>query len=487
MTILFLAMAKALAPFLALVLSGLLLLIVTAFLPKEKTRLLFYPTLLALAGTTILVATNWVDGFPLEGGMVISDRIAYGFDLVFLLSVFLSTILSRETEEGNAHGGEYYVLTLFATAGMVLMAHSRDLLLLFIALEIMSLSAYILTSYRQSAKGAEAGMKYFVMGAFASGFLLYGIALIYGATGSTDFSVITQAGAGATGNSLWLIRIGVALLLIGFGFKIAAVPFHFWAPDVYEGAPTPVTALMASGVKAAGFVALVRLVIAFAPFTALPWVKILSVLAFLTMTIGNLIALKQTNIKRMLAYSSIAHAGYALVGLAASIKNGQIQEEALAAVLFYMFAYSLMTIGAFAIVVAMGRKGDEVDEIGDYAGLSEHHPALAAAMALFMISLTGIPPTLGFIGKFYLLRAAVSSGLIGLTVVAVLNSVISAFYYLSVVMVIYFQKEKGYRLPQLSYTLLFAVSFTAMAVIYLGLFPEELFQVAKQSFQAVVF
>ncbi|MBI1909418.1 MAG: NADH-quinone oxidoreductase subunit N [Deltaproteobacteria bacterium] len=499
MSLWLLIIAKALVPFLALSGAGLVLLLFAAFLPRQKGVLFFAPTLVAIVGTFVLAWQAWLSGFPLESGMVLSDKIAYAFDLVFLIATFLALLLSRETEEGSRQGGEYYVLILFATAGMILMAHSGDLLLLFIALEIMSIAAYILAGYSRTLKSSESSMKYFILGAFASGFLLYGIALIYGATGTTDFRMIAEGVNPSQGTSPdpWLIRLGIALLLIGLGFKVAAVPFHFWTPDVYEGAPTPITALMASGVKAAGFIGLVRLAIAFAPYPQIPWTTVISALAILTMTVGNLVALKQSNIKRMLAYSSIAHAGYALVGLAACLNNGLIREEALASVFFYMVAYSLMTIGAFAVVVAVGRKkgdvqSETVEEIGDYAGLSESHPLLAAVMALFMIALTGIPPTIGFIGKFYLLRAAVESGLIGLVVMAVLNSVVSAFYYLGVVSVIYFRKEQGCftqgeSVAPISTPLLIALGLTGVAVAYLGLFPEELFALARQSFQAAVF
>lgn len=487
---------KALLPFVLLAGGGALLLIPAAFsrgLPERRFNRLFTATLIIIVTTLIITWRAWLSGDTLASGLVLSDRIAYAFDLIFLLVAFLTVLLSRERVQTGGDGqGDYFSLLLFSTAGMSLMAHSGDLILLFIALELMSLAAYILSAFQRDNKSAEAALKYFILGSFASAFLLYGIALIYGATGTTHLSGIAEAapnlfGASESGGTVWLVRLSVALLLVGLSFKIAAVPFHLWMPDVYEGSPTPVTAFMASGVKAAAFVALIRVALAFFPFPDIPWTSVLSWLAILTMTLGNLIALKQSNIKRMLAYSSIAHTGYALIGVATAMQQGAILEDALASVFFYLLGYALMTTGAFAVVTFMGQGTGEGEQIGDYAGLGQKHPMLALTMTLFMISLTGIPPTVGFIGKFTLFKAALDVGLTGLVIVAVLNSAVSAFYYLGVVSMIYFHKERDAFIPPLSTPLLFLLGFLSIGVLYFGLFPEELFVIARETFKVIVF
>ncbi len=466
---------------------GLLILIMTPFLKKGVSVLLLLLSAFSTAASFFFAWQGWISGPPLSFGMLLFDRMSYSFDLVFLVSLFLTIVLSREylvLEE--IREGEYYALLLFTTSGLMLIAHAADLIVVFLGLEIASIGAYILAGMKRGVvRSYEASLKYFILGSFASGFLLYGIAMAYGATGATSLSSFQNATIPPAEPILLLLA--AALFLIGTGFKIAAVPFHTWSPDVYEGAPTPVTAFMASAIKAGGFAALIRIVIAFGHIQEIPWSPILWVISALTMTVGNLAALRQSNIKRMLAYSSIAHTGYALVGLTAALEKNALTESTLGAVIFYLFAYSVMTIGAFAVVIAIGRKGDEAEEMSDYSGLSVKHPVLAGVMALFMLSLTGIPPTVGFAGKFYLFAGAIEAGLYGLVIVAVLNSAVSAYYYLGPVVKMYFQKERDYILPPLSYTLVTGIFLCLFVVLYLGIFPSDIFLIARESVRELIF
>jgi len=334
--------------------------------------------------------------------------------------------------------GEYYALLLSATLGMILMAASSDLITIFLGLELMSLALYVMVgSRRDQLESNEAALKYFLLGAFASGFLLYGIALIYGATGSTNLRGITAFMSDSPLGRSPLFITGALLLLVGFGFKVAAVPFHMWTPDAYEGAPTSVTAFMSAGAKAAGFAALLRVAGTALTVAEIDWRPILTGLAILTMTVGNVSALLQTNVKRMLAYSSIAHAGYVLVALAAGGTQGA------SAALFYLAVYSFMNLGAFGILALLGRGQDERVLISDLAGLGFRQPLLGLAMTVFMISLGGIPPTAGFMGKIYVFGAALDAGLVPLVIVGVLNSVVSVFYYLRITVAMYMQEPQG--------------------------------------------
>lgn len=479
--------ARLSLPILILLGMALFLLMIAPFAKKSLSGFVLGARLLAIAAAFVFAWQSWLAGSSLSLGMLFFDRLAYAFDLIILIALLLTSLLSRDyLLSENIREGEYDVLLFLASAGAMLMAHGADLIIIFIGLEIASLSSYILAGIRKGAvRSYEASLKYFILGSFASGFLLYGIALAYGATGSTSLAVFQQATIHSAEPSL--LFISVALLLIGLGFKIAAVPFHFWAPDVYEGAPTPVTGFFASTIKVAGFAALLRVVLALGHIPEIPWSSLLWGLAALTMTVGNLAALRQTNIKRMLAYSSIAHAGYVLVGVTAALYKNALTESTLGAVVFYLFAYSLMTIGAFAIVIAIGRRGNQAEEITDYAGLSDKHPILAFCLAVFLFSLTGIPPTIGFIGKFYLFSGAIEAGLYGLVLVGVLNSAISAYYYLGPVIKMYFQKEKGLVLPPLSYSLAIGITLCLFAVLYLGIFPSDIFLMARESVRELVF
>ncbi len=438
---------------------------------------------LAWLGFTALVLTGVVS-FGLLGrqesafnGMLALDSYALFFNLVFCLAGGMTLLMSiHYLDMANIHPGEYYALILFATVGMILMAAATDLIVIFLALETMSMAVYVLAGiWRQQVRSNEAALKYFLLGAFASGFFLYGIALVYGATGSVQLGKIA-AHVGEHGSSP-LLLIGVALLIVGFGFKVAAAPFHAWTPDVYEGAPTTITAFMAVGVKAAAFAAFARVFLHTLGSIHAEWQGIVWVLAVLTMTVGNITALVQNNIKRMLAYSSIAHAGYLLVAMVAGKDLGG------AALMYYLVAYGLMNLGAFGVVLAVGRKGEPNEEFSDYAGLGFRYPALGMAMTIFMLSLTGVPPLVGFTGKFYIFSAAVKAGYIWLAVIGVLNSVVSAYYYIRVVVNMYmYEGEKAIDLLSARPALAAVILVTAIGTVVMGVFPSASIALARVSF-----
>ncbi len=404
----------------------------------------------------------------------VSDGFAVSVRLVVLIAGVLGVFLSRNRFPAiERQGGAFYSLHLLAIIGMMLMGTATNLIVLFIALEIFSLALYILSGfYRESPRSIEAAMKYFLLGAFASTFFVYGSALLYGAGGSAHYARIHETLATGGGNPS-LVWPGVALLLVGFGFKVSLVPFHMWTPDVYQGAPTPVTAFMSVGTKAAAFAGFFRVMMTALPSYHDQWAMPLAILAVITMTVGNLTALRQSSVKRMLAYSGIAHAGNILIALVA----GTVSASAAAA--FYLFAYAFMNIGAFAVIIALEKHtGNDNDvEQGRLAGVAERFPALAAAMAIFMLSLSGIPPLAGFFGKFLVFRAAVEEGWAWLVVFGVLNSAISAYYYLRVVVAMYFQQpeevgdEKDPLDIPVSRSSLFVVTVSAVAVVVIGLQP----------------
>lgn len=417
-------------------------------------------------------------------GPVIVDNFSVVFRYIFLLGAALTILISvNYLKRESMPKGEYYALLIFCTLGMMVMSGAGDLLTLFLGLETLSIPIYVLAGYqRDRVRSNEAGLKYLIIGAFASSFLLYGIAFIYGATGSVRLRTIADfigsiPAEGLTSNLFLLL--GVILLFVGFAFKVAAVPFHMWTPDVYQGAPTAITAFMSVAVKAAAFAGLMRVFLVLVPFETLTAVLSDAIwwIAVLTMTLGNLVALAQKNIKRMLAYSSIAHAGYLLVGVLAAMKMGTLQ-MAMGGILYYLIAYTLMNIGAFAIVILVARQGDKYENIDDFAGLGARHPALAAVMSLFLLSLAGFPPTAGFFGKFYLFSAAVTADMVPLVVIAVLNSLISVFYYFGPMMAMYFKpspEDEGQRgLIEVPLATEFTLYFTAMAVLLIGIIPNRI-------------
>ncbi|MGE4096161.1 MAG: NADH-quinone oxidoreductase subunit N, partial [Candidatus Binatia bacterium] len=415
------------------------------------------------------------------GGMLALDSYALFFNLVLCLAAGVTCAMSMHyVKENDIPPGEYYALILFATVGLMLMAAGTDLIVIFLGLETMSMAIYVLAGIlRQQIKSNEAALKYFLLGAFASGFLLYGIALIYGATGSVkldDVALYLQEHMGE-GSFSPLLFMGIALLIVGFGFKIAAAPFHVWTPDVYEGAPTTITAFMAVGVKAAAFAAFARIFMVTLDPVQAQWQWILWILAVVTMTVGNVTAIVQNNVKRMLAYSSIAHAGYLLVAMVA---GGELGGSAL---LYYLIAYGVMNLGAFAVIVAVSRRGEANEEFDDYAGIGFRYPGLALAMTIFMLSLTGIPPLVGFTGKFYLFSAAVESGFIWLAVIGVLNSAVSAYYYIRVIVTMYmYDGEKEIEPLSSRPALASAITITALATILMGVFPSTSMWRARDGF-----
>ncbi|MGH7311333.1 MAG: NADH-quinone oxidoreductase subunit N, partial [Candidatus Rokuibacteriota bacterium] len=394
--------------------------------------------------------------------MIILDNYALFFHLVITYAAALAVLMSVDyLRRAGVDSGEYYALLLFATSGMLLLASANDLIVVFLALELMSLSLYVLAGlFKQRRDAGEASMKYFLLGVFASAFLLYGIALLYGAAGSTNFDRVAAAPRTP------LVLIGLGLLLVGFGFKISSVPFHMWAPDVYQGAPTSVTAFIATGSKAAVFAALIRLVVAGLRTVQADATPVLWALAALTMTVGNVVAIAQSNLKRMLAYSSIAHVGYMLLGVVAAGPAGA------SAVLFYLLAYTFTTAGTFGVIALCQRAGEEAVEVRDYAGLGRRHPLLALALSLFLLSLVGIPPLAGFVGKVYLFGAAVRAGFIWLAVIAVLNSALAAYYYLRVIVYMYMRDPEGATAsPVPSFAGALGLAIALVGIVLLGVVP----------------
>ncbi len=460
-------------PEIVITLFACLVMLLEPFLPDKRKGILPHLSWLGVLIAAYFCIPLWNSNLSVWQGQALGDNLAVIFKFIFLVSTLL-TILISHLKSSQPLGGEYYSLILFSTLGMMIMGSSADLIVIFLGLEVMSIALYVLAGFNRSdLKSNESAMKYFLMGAFSTGFLLYGIALIYGTTGSTSLNVLV--------NSAYLTEplfiTGLGLLLVGLGFKVATVPFHMWVPDVYEGAPTPITAFMAAGPKAAGFAALFRVfLIGLGPLSP-TWITILWILAALTMTLGNVFAIAQINIKRMLAYSSIAHAGYILITVVAGGDVG------ISAAVFYLLVYSLMTIGSFAVIIALGEKGEKNEELPDYRGLGLKYPLLGVFMAIFMVSLSGIPPTAGFVGKFYIFSAAVKNGYLGLAIIGVMNSLISVYYYLRVVVIMFMQEAPSAVLTRpSSWSLQTALWLTAVGILLLGIFPDFLFQISQQSF-----
>lgn len=468
-----------LLPLLLVTGAAVVVLIIDLFLEGPERDGLAWLSVGGLALAGVSAAVLWGEHGETLGSRFVLDNYALFFDLLFCLASALTLLMSVDyLATTDVRAGEYYALVLFATAGMMTMAGANDLIVLFLGLEVMSISVYVLAGiWCQDLRSNEAAIKYFLLGAFATGFLLFGIALLYGATATTRLDAIASHLISAPAEGREMLLLGIGLLLVGFGFKVAAVPFHVWTPDVYEGAPTSVTALMAVGVKAAAFAAFARVFLDSLGATAGDWKGIVWVLAVLTMTLGNLFAITQTNIKRMLAYSSIAHAGYLLVALVAGSREGG------AALLFYLLAYAAMNLGAFGIVAALGRTGEPNEEIARYAGLGFRRPLLAMAMSAFMLSLAGVPPLVGFAGKFYVFSAAVNQGYVGLAVIGVLNSVVSAYYYLWVIVTMYMQEGTLEPTPLSSRPYLATtIGLTFAATVLFGIFPGWFFTLARSGF-----
>src|SRR5215204_2910839 len=495
-----------LLPELILAVAGVVVMLVDAFARRRGRR--WVTGALSLAGLgASAAATVWLwggaDGRAVGSawdGMVVLDPLRLSFTLVFIVVSALTVLVSMIWVEWEGlPAGEFHTLLLFATVGMMLMAAGNDLVMIFLGLEILSIATYVMAGFRRSdVRSNESSLKYFILGSFSSAFLLFGIALVYGATakvvpggaggaavmaGTTNLSDIAER----INDSLYppLLFAGAAMLLIGFAFKVALAPFHVWTPDVYEGAPTPVTAFMAAGPKAAGFAAFMRVFLFAFPLVAAAqttaagaqlhtaWLGALWLLAIITMSVGNVVALVQTNVKRMLAYSSIAHAGYALVGfVAAGAADAARQQDAVAAVVFYLLVYAVMNLGAFAVVTLIARSGDRRTDVEDYRGIGFQSPALSLTLSLFLLSLLGVPLTAGFMGKVVVFSEALAQGYRWLVIIGVLNTAISVYYYLRLVVVMFFRERTSeWRAPRIPASVALALALTVAGVLYLGLFP----------------
>jgi NADH-quinone oxidoreductase subunit N len=469
----------AIMPSVVLCAFGMLLLLVSVFSTRGRTTHIAWLSVFALVVTALVCLTGWNN--PQEGfaGSVVLDNFAIFFSMIFIISAILTILISDGYLRREGYPiGEYYPLILFCTAGAMWMASGTDLMTIFLGLEVMSVSLYVLAGlFRGDTRSNEAGLKYFFLGAFSTGFLLYGIALLYGVSGSTKIAAIAQhvSQSPAILETPMMI-VGALLLLTGFLFKVGAAPFHMWAPDVYQGAPTPITAFMSAGPKAAAFAALLRIAIIAlgsiqADISALFWL-----LAVLTMVVGNFIALSQTNIKRMLAYSSIAHAGYALVGIVAWNQIG------LSAILFYMLVYTFMNIGAFAVLVLAGKKGEENLTLEGFSGFGYKRPFLGVAMCIFLFALMGLPPTAGFTGKFFVFAGALKAGYVWLAIIGVLNSAVSLYYYLRVIVYMYFRDPKedfAWVSNEIPATV--SIILAIAGVLILGIIPGPVMELAKMA------
>jgi NADH-quinone oxidoreductase subunit N len=464
-------------PELILTLAGVLIMFMEALRPEGRRTNAGLVAILALV-LALPAALLAKDGSAFQGMLVIDGMGTFFRTLVVvvgLLVVFSSTdYLRRENQES----GEYYALVLFSIVGQCVMVTANELVMIFIGLEISSIASYILAGYlRDDARNNEAALKYFLLGSFATAFLLYGVAWMYGATGSTNLTEIRRALISGTAPPEALIGVAAALIFVGLAFKISAAPFQGWAPDVYQGAPAPVSAFLTVGPKAAAFAVLLRIFLGSLEPIASRWAPAVWVCALATMLVGNFAAIMQSNIKRLLAYSSIAHAGYVLVAVAANSGTGS------AAAMFYLAAYAFTNIGAFAVVTYFSRKGERYVGIDDFAGLAQRQPAMAAMLTIFLLSLIGVPLTGGFFGKFYIFKAALDSKLIWLTVIGLLNSAVAAYYYLRILVVMYFREpgESVETLPPAGALLQIAVYGSAVGTLLLGIFPSLVLDFANRA------
>jgi len=466
----------ALFPVLIIVAAALLVMILEAFFKRENRSYLAYLSLLFLAAAVAGCVKFWNRGYSYFDGNLDLSNLSLFFSIILIVTTFLVVLISiKYLSLQNANYGEYYALLLFALSGMIIMVSSSDLIVIFLGLEVLSISSYALAGLRrEDEKSNEAAVKYFLLGSFASAFLVFGIAFLYGATQKTAIpAIIDSLQSGTSLGTLGLVGLG--FIIIGFGFKIAVVPFHMWTPDVYQGAPTPITAFFSVGPKAVGFAVLLRI---FVPYfqDALQSQLIFGLLwivAAITMIAGNLIALRQTNVKRILAYSSIAHAGYLMVAILA---------RDIPSLVFYLTAYLFMNIGAFAAVIALGKKDHEYLELEDYRGIGFRYPWIGATFAVFLISLAGFPPTGGFLAKFYVFSAGVREGLISLVIIGVLASLVSVFYYLRIVIYMY-MREPAYEVDiHFDNPSLFLALFLCLyGVLQLGIFPGNILVLIRQA------
>ena len=471
----------AIVPMLCVTLAALASMGAEAFRARDERMPIGGLGIVGLIGAAISAMLLW-DRNTASFGVIVADNFGL-FVTVILVLVGILTIMfsSQVIEREGIPKGEYYSLLLFSLVGMIMMATANDLLVIFVALEILSLAVYVLTGIRRdNPDGTEAAFKYFLLGAFSSAFFLYGIAFTFGLTGSTRLDRIGAYLAAQSLSDNPMILLALGLLLVGFAFKISAVPFHMWTPDAYEGAPAIVTGFMSTAVKAAAFAAFARVFLSsFEPFST-QWAPVVWILSAATMILGTVVGVAQTNLKRMLAYSSIAHGGYLLMGLVAANQVGK------AAILFYLLAYAITNLAAFGVIALLGTRDQPNDELRDYAGLWHTHPALAALMTVSLLSLGGLPPTVGFIGKWYIFSAAVSAGYYGLAIIGVLTSVISVFFYLRVVVMMYMAEREGGAVPaRVGGVGLAALTMAIVAIFYLGILPTPVLDLAAESIATI--
>ena len=467
----------AVVPMVCVSLAGLFALLAEAFRAKGERMPIGGLAVIGLVGAGVASVLLW-DRNASSFGVVTADNFALFVNLVLVVVGLFTVLFSSQTlERDGLPVGEYYALMLFAIVGMMLMAQATDLLLIFLALETMSIAVYVLTGLRRDQPNAiEAAFKYFLLGAFASSFFLYGIAFIYGVTGTTH---LEQAGAAIAAQSMSsnpMLLLAVGLLVVGFAFKIAAVPFHMWSPDAYEGAPAVVTGFMSTGVKAAALAAFARVFLS----AVADWTPVLWAIAAATMVVGTVVGVSQTSLKRMLAYSSIAHGGYLLVAIIAANDVGK------ASMLFYLAAYAVTNLGAFGVIALLGTREHANDDLRDYAGLAHSHPALALLMTVLLLSLGGFPPTAGFIAKWYTFSAAVSAGYYGLAIIGMLSSVVSVYFYLRIVVMMYMSDRDARPVPPpISGLAMAGLVASVLAVLYLGVLPAQMIAWAEQSISTI--
>jgi NADH-quinone oxidoreductase subunit N len=482
----------AIVPMLCVLAGALVVMLAEAWRERDERMPLGVWGIISLGGAGIALMFLWdrnassFEGLP----VIVADNFGIFVSLIIIVAGILTILFSSQVlERDGIPAGEYYAILLFAITGMIMMAMANDLLVIFVALEILSLAVYVLTGIRRdNLGGVEGAFKYFLLGSFSSAFFLYGVAFTYGvtkttlldgsATGRLDTVASYLAANSMSENPMILLALG--LVLVGFAFKVSAVPFHMWTPDAYEGAPAIVTGFMSTAVKAAAFAAFVRVfLMAFEPFSA-DWAPLIWVLAVATMIVGTVVGVAQTNLKRMLAYSSIAHGGYLLVGLVAANNVGK------AAILFYLLAYAVTNLAAFGVIALLGTRDRANDELRDYAGLWHTHPGLAALMTVSLLSLGGLPPTAGFVGKWYIFSAAVSAGYYDLAIIGVLTSVISVFFYLRVVVMMYMsEREAGLAPAPVSKAGIAALAVAIAAIFYLGILPTQVLDLAAQSIATI--
>ncbi len=485
----------ALLPYLVVTGGGLLVMLADAlFATRTKGHLAFLTQIVLVVAGLVLVVNRPEPG-TLLNGMLVTEWYTRFFHLVFLACGLVTVIYAAAAfDREGEHRAEFYPLILFAIVGMMVLAAANDLLALFLGLETMSLAVYVLVCGRRlSLASGEAALKYLLLGSFAAAVLLMGMALVYGFAGGTGYADLTAAMRGAAGHPM-LLSVGLGLMLVGFGFKIAAVPFHMWTPDVYDGAPAHVTGFMATAVKAAAFSALLRFAAVTGSDLAPVWFNLLAVVAVVTMTVGNLLALVQNHMKRLLAYSSIAHAGYLMLGVLALLSPSRIAGDAGraleiagsagGAVLFYLVGYSLMNLAAFGVISQLGRRGgDDANRVDGYSGLARRQPVAAAVIAVCMLSLAGIPGTVGFMGKFYLFDAVVQAGLVPLAIWGVVNSLLSVYYYLRVIVVMYMQTDEEESYDGRNWESVSAAAILAIMVVWLGILPGGMHTLASMAFR----